>query len=245
MSQSAGEDVFETVQETLTAPEWKQYEQQIAKLQAQASPDAKVEHNVKIDGVLSKTKRQIDTLVSRETSIFDGSTIAQLIVVECKKVGKTIGISYVDEFVGKLLDVGVPHGVLCSPSCFSAPAHSRAEGAHLPKVKLVTLDADDPSEVDYEDFLRPDCPSIGCEYGQISWREASAATGETIQAGTCYLCSTFAVGCPQCGEIVEADGNEQCGCEATYSAELSYESKGTEYESVWRLLGDEELEFNL
>jgi hypothetical protein len=144
-------------------PEWARYEQQIAQLIAALDGSAEVVHNKRIKGRLSSVMRQVDVLVR-------GKIIGQeiTIVVECKMTSRPLEIGSVDEFVGKLLDLGADRGVLYSASGMTTSAVYRAEGATSPSVVPVSLAAapspnphgapgppDGLDEPDYPEWLDP------------------------------------------------------------------------------------------
>lgn len=118
------------------SPEWKAYEKQVAQLVAALDVNAEVTHNKLIEGRLSSAMRQVDVWVR-------GKIIGQeiTIAVECKMVSRPLEIGTIDEFVGKLLDLGADRGVLYSASGMTPNAVHRAEGATSPSVILVSLDA--------------------------------------------------------------------------------------------------------
>ena len=64
---------------------WKDYEVFIHKHFSQAFPEAKISHNVKIPGLISKKKRQIDILIEQSVAGFPIK-----IVADCKCFKKNI-----------------------------------------------------------------------------------------------------------------------------------------------------------
>lgn len=78
--------------------------------------------------------RQVDVWVS-------GKIIGQeiTITIECKMVSRPLEIGVINEFVGKLLDLGADRGVLYSASGMTPNAVHRAEGAISPSIALVSL----------------------------------------------------------------------------------------------------------
>lgn len=46
-----------------TPAEWRMFERQVARIVEKLDPDADVEHNVPVQGLLSKTGRQVDVLI--------------------------------------------------------------------------------------------------------------------------------------------------------------------------------------
>jgi hypothetical protein len=116
-------------------PLWRKYEQAVRLLLAAMDPNAEVVHNAMIAGRLSGVLRQVDVL-ARGTVV--GLEIS--VAAECKRYARAIGIGAVDQFVGKLLDLGAERGVLYSYSGFSAAAVRRAFGSSSPNVLLAALD---------------------------------------------------------------------------------------------------------
>lgn len=118
------------------SPAWKVYEEQVAKLVASIDARAEVIHNKRIQGRLSTAMRQVDVWVR-------GSVIGQVIIVavECKMVSRPLEIGAIDEFAGKLLDLGADRGVLYSASGMTPNAVHRAEGASNPSIIPVSLEA--------------------------------------------------------------------------------------------------------
>ncbi len=98
----------------------------VAKIQKQLAPKAEVQHNVFVDGRLSKRKRQIDVLVRERIGQYEIR-----IIIDCKDYNKPIDVKGVEEFAGLLADVGAHKGVLVSPKGFSEAAKTRAEGLQI------------------------------------------------------------------------------------------------------------------
>jgi hypothetical protein len=182
---------------------WQIYEMDVKKRAVDLNANATVEHNVKLPGKISGTPRQIDVLV---TGIVSGEKIE--IAIECKKYSKKIGIGKVDEFAGKLEDIGVDRGILYSFEGVTAPAFARAEGASQPRITLGDLKGPTPVLPDWQRIVPEikfpkfgDCPNVNCGLGDIDWNEWQQDSGEVIEAGTCTACGVDAVLCPlPCGE---------------------------------------------
>ena len=98
----------------------------VARIQQQLAPDSEVLHDVKLDGRLSKRKRQVDVLVRQDVGQYEIR-----IVIECKDHARPIDVKGVEEFYGLLDDVGGQKGVLVCPSGFSHAAKVRAEGLQI------------------------------------------------------------------------------------------------------------------
>lgn len=65
-----------------------------------------------------------------------------------------------------------------------------------------------------------DCPSKGCEGGEVSWQRVEGTNFLEFDYGTCDNCGTRAGRCSNCDEITALDtGDTKCGgCLGRYSA---------------------------
>lgn len=106
---------------------WKEFEVLLAELQQQTAPDAHVQHNQRIKGRSGRV-RQLDITISQKVGLYP-----VLIVIECKRYRRLVGIEKVESFVTKLRDVGASHGVMISNTSFDAGAKAIA------KDNMVTL----------------------------------------------------------------------------------------------------------
>jgi hypothetical protein len=130
-------------------PRWLTFEKNVAELLRNLDSRAIVEHNQTQTGELSFTPRQLDVIAL-------GTIIGQPIkvIAECKcYTARPLAMGAVDEFIGKLLDVGAERGILASYTGFSDGAYNRAAGARGPSVGLMALgEIDNLSPLD---SLRP------------------------------------------------------------------------------------------
>ncbi|WP_225628815.1 restriction endonuclease [Streptomyces werraensis] len=119
-------------------PLWQRYEQSVRTMLSTLDPAAKVVHNKHVIGRLSGKKRQIDVLAT-------GTVVGQevTVAVECKRHGRPVNIQLVDQFIGKLLDIGADRGILYSFGRFTSSAVSRAIGSSNPRVSTIALKAPD------------------------------------------------------------------------------------------------------
>jgi hypothetical protein len=101
-------------------------EKLVQRIQQELAPQANVEHNVRLDGRLTGTKRQTDVLVSEKIGQYDIS-----IVIDCKDYRQPVDVKGVEEFNGLLDDVGAQKGVLVCPSGFTKAAKVRAAGLQI------------------------------------------------------------------------------------------------------------------
>lgn len=169
------------------------------------------------------------------SGVLAGSTITM--AVECKHYKRSFGIGKVDEFAGKLIDLGVDHGMLYTLSRVTAAAAVRAEHALQPRIVPRQMDAAQPeapawSEALWEFTGFGDCPNDNCYTGDIRWRDWPQAGGTRVEAGSCDTCGTWAVRCPMCesesGFVIDAT---QCdGCDRHF--ELIPDRKGGEIDDV-------------
>jgi len=115
-------------------PLWQRYEQSVRTMLSTLDPAAKVIHNKHVTGRLSGKKRQIDVLAT-------GTVVGQevTVAVECKRHGRPSTIQLVDQFIGKLLDIGADRGILYSYAGFTSSAVSRAIGSSNPNVSTIAL----------------------------------------------------------------------------------------------------------
>jgi len=99
------------------------------------SPRWTIERNAKLPPLKGKRRRgrDIDLLLSSRVI----SKPAQQ-AIECKNLGKKIGIGKIDEFVGKLSHVGIPHehGIFIAAGTYTKDAIDRA---YPDGIKLLTL----------------------------------------------------------------------------------------------------------
>ena len=210
-----------------TPMQWQIFEAGVAKTQAELDADSIVQHDVRLEGVLSGQQRQVDVLVS--------GTMGGLqftVAVECKRYAKRLGIGAVNEFAGKLLDIDVDRGVLYALNGLTQPAKDRAAGSRFPKIGIGDLL---PSKEHVEpDFVAlftglGDCPNENCYTGDIGWTWWESRKGR-LRAGSCDVCGTWAVECPTCGEVDALEGNACYSCEAKIAIE--WDRKGADVESI-------------
>ncbi|MEU7712961.1 restriction endonuclease [Micromonospora chalcea] len=145
-------------------PLWQRYEQSVRHFLSDLDPSAQVTHNKKVEGRLSQSKRQVDVWAV-------GSVVGVDVVVaiECKRYRRPVTVETIDQFVGKLIDIGAGIGVLYSYSGFTGSAVNRAEFATNPRVLAVALETPEivlqlrgvpgyPAA-----FMAQDCPPLWVE----------------------------------------------------------------------------------
>lgn len=214
----------ENATEEPSRPLWKIFERDVEAHARQLDKNATTEYNVTQTGRLSGTARQIDVLITGETG---GEMFT--IAIECKRYAKKIGIGKVDEFAGKLIDLGVDRGILYSFKGMTAPARARAAGASQPKISLGDLVGAVPKLPDWARLFPEfkfdvpsfgNCPSSTCVTGNIEWTDWPQSSGEVIEAGSCDTCGMWAVRCADCLEttifFTETNPQKCDGCERKY-----------------------------
>jgi len=100
---------------------WKKYEKEILELIKEQYPAAPIRHNVKLDGVYSKTKRQVDIIIEERIA---GHNIR--IVFDAKHYSKRVNVKTVESFIGMLSDLGAHKGLIITEKGYSKAALNRA-----------------------------------------------------------------------------------------------------------------------
>lgn len=97
----------------------------------------------------SGRKREIDILISGHLSGYPIS-----VAIECKNYRKPIGVSLIDEFKGKLEDVGIPvqQGIFVTSGRFTAGALDRAKTIGMKTLQLSGLTSDRLAQEVYDAF---------------------------------------------------------------------------------------------
>lgn len=100
---------------------WREFEELVKKIYAQATPEATVRHNYFILGK-SGSRRQIDVSIEARQGLHN-----YLTVVECKDYARPVGIGDVDAFATKIRDVRADKGVMVSSKGFDEGARGQAK----------------------------------------------------------------------------------------------------------------------
>lgn len=225
---------------SLTPAQSKRYEQQVGRILGGRSDTCERSDKTHLIG-RSGARRQIDVLFV--THPWPG--VNMNIVVECKYYRRKVGIGVIDELIGKVQDVGAPLGVLCAPNGFSGHARRRAEESRVPQIELVDLSGDEDLDVDIgaiaERYATFDCPALFCGWGEVSWDQMIAKSGETIAVGRCDRCGTLAIKCEDCGESEQEECVLQCSCGYSFTTTKNHHN---EFDGVVRTDEDgNEVEF--
>ena len=124
--------------------DWKEYEARIMSHFRKVYPGASVRRDVKLDGIISQQKRQVDILIEDSVAGLDVR-----IVVDCKYFSRQLDVTHVESFLGFLGDVRASKGVLITNKGFSPAARNRASYGHQ-DIDLMVIDLDDLES--YQDF---------------------------------------------------------------------------------------------
>lgn len=212
-----------------TTPAWRQFELDVVRTIRNLDPGAVVAHDRTSTGIFSGTDRQLDAVATKSVA---GADIE--VVIECKQYKRKLGIGKIDEFVGKLIDVGCSHGILYATSGVTAPARERALKSRNPKITLrdisdvlnqIEIDGRASEEldeylesnaVDFSDLIEEavfgSCQADNCWYGEVALSELDG-----VDVGRCDSCGQFHLRCGCCDEITEADESSpvclMCGAE--------------------------------
>lgn len=218
-----------SVVEDKTTPAWRQFEIDVVKSITNLDPAAEVVHDEHVRGHFSGTMRQLDAVARKSLA---GAAVE--VVIECKQYKRKLGIGKIDEFVGKLVDLGCAHGILYATSGVTEPARLRAQGSVNPRVTLrdmsdLPLYADpsqvaadalesvlDEHAVDFSDLVEEvvlgNCQANNCWYGNVQLGPVDG-----IYVGQCDACGQLHVMCGCCDEISEIDWSSGacfvCGAE--------------------------------
>jgi hypothetical protein len=105
----------------VTVGNWSEFEELIAALHVETTPGAVVKHNQRVMG-RSGRRRQLDITITAQVGLY-----TVLIVIECKRYTRPVGIEKVEAFVTKLRDVGASQGVMVGVAGFDEGAQAVAE----------------------------------------------------------------------------------------------------------------------
>ncbi len=123
---------------------WKEFEQLVAQIYRQATPEATVKHNFFITGK-SGRRRQIDVSIESTQGLHTYFT-----VVECKRYARRVGIRDVEAFVTRLQDVRANKGVMVSVIGFDDGARAQAA-----QHNVTLLSYREARETDWENVADP------------------------------------------------------------------------------------------
>ena len=100
---------------------WKEYEIYITRHFQKQFPKTTIQHDVFREGLISKTKRQIDILIEGQVAGFN-----LRIIVDCKYFNKKVGVKEVESFLSFLQDLKASKGILITNIGYTEAANNRA-----------------------------------------------------------------------------------------------------------------------
>jgi hypothetical protein len=127
---------------TKDAPKWKRFERLAYEIQTEFAGSATVTLDDSIQGVDSKTSRQIDISVRQNIGQY-----SVLIVIDCKDYKNPVDVKSVEEFAGMVRDVRANRGALISSNGFTEAAINVAKNHGIETFRLV-----DTESVDWKSY---------------------------------------------------------------------------------------------
>lgn len=217
--------------------EWRQFERLVALLTNEDyDGNFTVIPNARINGFISKRKRQIDVLVDYR---FD-SDLNRRIIFDAKQRKRPIDIKEVESFEGLMKDVNAKRGFIVCSNGHTKAAFRRAQ-EHI-GIKLITTEQIEQFDLNSWDR----CRNENCENGLVLWdaNPGIIINGMiSIQAtGKCDECGKFHIWCWDCGirHCIENESELQCSCKGPWfwltSIEPDVDVNGVEYESHYLIL---------
>ena len=101
--------------------DWKEYEIYITRHFQKLFPDTPIQRDVRREGIISKTKRQIDILIEGRVAGFDLK-----VIVDCKYFNKKVTVKEVESFLSFLQDLKASKGILITNIGYTKAAYNRA-----------------------------------------------------------------------------------------------------------------------
>lgn len=101
--------------------DWKDYEIYITQHFQKLFPNTSIQHNVRREGLISKTNRQIDILIEGKIAGFDLT-----VIVDCKYFNKKVDVKVVESFLSFLQDLKASKGIIITNKGYSDAAYNRA-----------------------------------------------------------------------------------------------------------------------
>lgn len=101
--------------------DWREYEDAVCDEFTMRYPKAEIARDIKLDGTLSGTQRQIDVLID---AVVAGQAVRT--VVDAKMYNRRVDVKAVEEFLGLLVDVGADRGLMVTTVGYSRAALARA-----------------------------------------------------------------------------------------------------------------------
>ncbi len=109
---------------------WQKYEVKVFETVKTLFPKDNVEHNIRVEGKFSKTKRQIDIAKNRNLP-------NDFLIYECKDHKNPIDTPKLEELFGKLKNIGAKAGAIVSNSGFTKGALNASEEFDIALYSLI------------------------------------------------------------------------------------------------------------
>jgi hypothetical protein len=119
-------------------PKWKRFEKLAYEIQKEFVGSAKVTLSDSIQGVDSKTSRQIDISVRQSIGQYP-----ILVVIDCKDYKDPLDVKVVEEFAGMVRDVRANKGALISSNGFTEAAVNVAKTHGIDTIRLIDTESVD------------------------------------------------------------------------------------------------------
>ena len=97
---------------------WKEYEKYVFEECMRVFQNCEIQHNIYLDGIYSKRKRQIDIQITDQEG--------KVLIIDAKKYNVRVNVKAVESFIGMVKDVGANYGIIISEKGFSKAAINRA-----------------------------------------------------------------------------------------------------------------------
>lgn len=117
-----------------TSPEWRLFEEAVARFLSALDSSAHVVHNAAIPDTDIGDLRQRDVWI--ETKVLSHFDVK--ILVSCKKWGRKLDVQDVDAFIGEWKSSGAHIGVIYSFSAFTEPALRKAKTKGISCCRLIS-----------------------------------------------------------------------------------------------------------
>lgn len=101
--------------------DWKEYEIYITRHFQKLFPETSIQQNVRREGLMSKTDRQIDILIEGKVAGINLS-----IIVDCKYFNRRGHVKDVESFLSFLRDLKASKGIIITNNGYSQAAYNRA-----------------------------------------------------------------------------------------------------------------------
>jgi len=127
----------------MTDQKWKRFEKLAYEIQRELSPNARVTLNDSIQGVDSKTNRQIDISIRENIGQY-----SILVVIDCKDYKEPVDVKDLEEFAGLVRDVRANKSAIISSNGFTEAAVNVARTHGIDLFRLI-----DTESVDWRTYV--------------------------------------------------------------------------------------------